>query len=166
MDNLEQLLTNAEIEKGKHKAVLEAALDAKQIVEEDSTPGLNAHDAIKTFGPAIDWAKVNSVCYNTSITQAATGCMEFDINGRYLKNTIHEQFCTVLWTLDISNNIRSSLTFFLGLIPVWVTENQLYRLVFNEAHLNKCRIKSLAYLILCELQFTLITVWISLNLNK
>ena len=86
MENLEQLSTNAEIEKGKHKAVLEAAIDAKQIVEEDSTPGLNAHDAIKNFGPAIEWAKVNSVCYNTSITQAATGCMEFEINGKRISS--------------------------------------------------------------------------------
>ena len=82
LDNMEQLLTTAEIEKGKHKAVLEAAIDAKQIVEEDSAPGLNAHDAIRIFGPAIEWAKVNSVCYNASITQAATGCMEFIINGK------------------------------------------------------------------------------------
>ena len=83
MDNLEQLLSNAEIEKGKHKAVLEAAIDAKQIVEEDSTPGLNAHDALRTFGPAYSWAKVNSVCYNTTVMQASAGCMEFIVNGEF-----------------------------------------------------------------------------------
>ena len=107
MDSLEQLLTNAEIEKGKHKAVLEAATDAKQIVEEDSTPGLNAHDAIKSFGPAIDWAKVNGICYNTSITQAATGCMEFEIDGKlYILalSRLHR------YPHDIFNWTRSSIT--------------------------------------------------------
>ena len=74
-------MLKAEINKGKHEAVLEAAIDAKQLVEEDSSPGLNAHDAIKNFGSSNGWAKINSVCYNTSIEQASTGCMNFLVAG-------------------------------------------------------------------------------------
>ncbi|XP_012562951.2 uncharacterized protein LOC100212597 isoform X1 [Hydra vulgaris] len=79
LDNLEQLLTKSEINKGKHQAVLEAALDAKEIIEEDSSPGLNGADAIRNFGSPYGWAKINSVCYNTSIEQASTGCMQFHV---------------------------------------------------------------------------------------
>ena len=82
LDNLELHVIKSEVNKGKHEAVLEAAIDAKQLVEEDSSPGLNAHDAIKSFGPTHTWAKINSVCYNTSIEQAATGCMKFIISGK------------------------------------------------------------------------------------
>ena len=82
MDNLEQLLSKSEINKGKHQAVLEAALDAKEIIEEDSSPGLNGADAIRSFGSPYGWAKINSVCYNTSIEQASTGCMQFHVAGK------------------------------------------------------------------------------------
>ena len=76
---MDQHLIKTEVSKGKHQAVLEAAIDAKQIVEEDSSPGLNAADAIKDFGAPYGWAKINSICYNTSMEQAATGCMQFQI---------------------------------------------------------------------------------------
>ena len=82
LDNLEQQTEHSQIEKGKHKAVLEAAIDAKQVVAEDSSPGLNAHDAIKNFGFPSGWAKINSVCYDTTMEQAATGCMYFHVASK------------------------------------------------------------------------------------
>ncbi len=81
MDKLESLAIEAEENKGKHKAVLEAAIDAKRLVVEDSGAGLNAADAAKNFGPFSEWVKIQSVCYNTSLEEAATGCMYFHVKG-------------------------------------------------------------------------------------
>lgn len=72
---------DAEENKGKHKAVLEAAADAKRLVVEDSGPGLNAADASKNFGAFSDWIKIESVCYNTTLEEVATGCMYFHVKG-------------------------------------------------------------------------------------
>ena len=90
-DSLEQLSIDAAMNKGKHKAVLEAAMDAKRLVIEDSSPGLNAAETVKNFGPASDWIRLDSVCFNTSIQEAATGCMFFHIKGRerYKLNLVH-----------------------------------------------------------------------------
>ena len=81
LDKLESLAIDAEEGKGKHKAVLEAAIDAKRLVVEDSGPGLNAADAVKNLGPLSEWLKVDSVCYNSSLDEAATGCMYFHVRG-------------------------------------------------------------------------------------
>lgn len=81
LDRLENLAIDAEEGKGKHKAVLEAAMDAKRLVVEDSGPGLNAADALKNLGPLNEWLNVDSVCYNASLEEAATGCMYFHIKG-------------------------------------------------------------------------------------
>eukprot|EP00795_Rhopilema_esculentum_P013039 gene13039-3814_t len=79
------LAVEAEENKGKHKAVLEAATDAKRLVVEDSGPGLNAADAIRNLGPLEEWLSVDSVCYNTSLEEAATGCMYFHVKGSFYK---------------------------------------------------------------------------------
>ena len=76
------MAVDAEENKGKHKAVLEAAMDAKRLVVEDSGPGLNAADAIRNLGALNDWISIDSVCYNTSLEEAATGCMYFHIRGK------------------------------------------------------------------------------------
>jgi len=109
LDNLELHVLKSEVNKGKHEAVLEAAIDAKQLVEEDSSPGLNAHDAIKSFGPTHTWAKINSVCYNTSIEQAATGCMKFIISAQLFK--MPEQNLTIWSCLkdDLVTELAESL---------------------------------------------------------
>lgn len=113
LDNLDQHVTNAEVNKGKHKAVLEAATDAKAIVEEDSSPGLNAHDSIRNFGTPYGWAKVNSICYNTSIEQAATGCMKFQISNELFGKP--EQNITIWSCLkeDLVTEITESLANFI-----------------------------------------------------
>eukprot|EP00794_Sanderia_malayensis_P016891 gene16891-18597_t len=87
LDKLEALAVDAEENKGKHKAVLEAAIDAKRLVVEDSGAGLNAADAAKNFGPFSDWVKIKSVCYNTSLEEAATGCMYFHVRGNFFKDS-------------------------------------------------------------------------------
>ena len=82
LEKMEILAVEAEENKGKHKAVLEAATDAKRLVVEDSGPGLNAADAIRNLGPLEEWLSVDSVCYNTSLEEAATGCMYFHVKGK------------------------------------------------------------------------------------
>jgi len=87
LDKLDILAIDAEEGKGKHKAVLEAATDAKRLVVEDSGPGLNAADALKNLGPLSEWLKIDSVCYNTSLEEAATGCMYFHVRGSFYKGS-------------------------------------------------------------------------------